>query len=86
MKSKREYRAGIGIWHGQGLYFYAKSKREAYNIAIRMYMRRYSATRAKAKKEIKMRNVRVWRNADNSMPAWRKKLAAKKKRAKARKR
>lgn len=72
-KGEKEYRVGIGGWRGQGWYILAKSKKAAYNIAIRSYMKSYGATRARAKDRIKMGNIRVWRNADGSTPAWRKK-------------
>lgn len=85
MPRDKEFRIGLGGWTGQGMYLLASSKREAYNQAIKSYMAHYHVTRAQAKERVKMQNVRVWYNADRSLPAWRKKEIARKKRAKARK-
>lgn len=83
---KKEFRIGIGVWHGQGMYLLASSKTAAYNQAIKSYMAHYDASRTKARQEIKMENIRVWYNADRSLPAWRKKEIARKKRARESKR
>lgn len=62
----------------KNIYVYSVSKGGAYLEAIRSYMRWYRVTRAEAKKKIKRRNVKLWRNADGSIPAWRQKKWGKK--------
>lgn len=72
-KPIKEYRAGLGRrMGGQGMYIRAKSKDEAYEQAIKAYMRKYNCKRAYAKTRVKKSHMSVWRNADGSVPAWRK--------------
>ncbi len=73
MAKKKEYRAGLGPKGGQGMYLMATSKAAATREARKRYRRKYNATAARAKKEVASKNVKVWRNADGSVPAWRKK-------------
>jgi len=92
-KGDREWRAGISGFHGsQGMYIYAKTKKEAYGIAIKSYFNRYiysknyhkRMTAADRKRittdKIRMEWIRAWKNADGSIPAWRKKMYEKRKR------
>lgn len=72
-KKKKEYRAGLGPKGRQGMYLEATSKKAATREARKRYQRKYQATPARARKEVSSRNVKVWRNADGSLPAWRKK-------------
>lgn len=84
-KGDKEWRVGIGGFFGtQGMYFYAKTKKKVYEDAIKSFFNRYIKNRFHKRmtaadrrhiteKKIRMEWIRVWHNADGTLPAWRRK-------------